>query len=162
MSNISNNPSNNAAILAIEDAIGKASVKICRKIGPGLDGDPLIQDSHDFYRKFFAREAAKMNHRILNNQSMPDVISYAGTLGWLHGFSCARRKAESIMKEQNKKYRHAYNDLSKENKKLNKLKSTDKGKLYRKLQWAKYCCLGLAAALVVAIVIIVIDSQMMG
>ena len=190
MSNIFSNPSNNAAIQAIEDAIGNASDEICPQVDlenfdPWAKGDPLTQSSHDFCGQLFDDEVAKMDHRILNNQDMPDVISYSGTRGWLYGYSCAQKKASLVISNKNteistknaeinrlnQELGNTQNNLTQKTKEANKLEvklesktdqynklnSTDKGKLYRKLQWAKYCCLGLVAALAVAIIIIIIN-----
>ena len=160
--------SNNDPYEAIESAIKSASDEICRKVDlkkfdPWAKGDPLTPSSHDFCGQFFDGRIKKMNHRILKNQNMPDVISYSGTRGWLYGYSCAQEKAKPVIKKLqetqcnlNKKTEEADKlEVKLENKtdQFNKLKSTDKGKLYRKLQWAKCCCLCLVVALALVIIL---------
>lgn len=184
MTNISNDPSNDAAIQAIEDAIHIAAQNVCHDPKVNLENfDPLTQSSHNLCGESFDDEIKGMNFEIFEYQDIPYWISYAGTRGWLNGYSCARDEANPVISNQagnitrlNRELSDTQNNLTQKTKEANKLevklesktaqlnnlRSTEKGELYRKLQWAKYCCWGLVAALAVAIVIIIIDSQMMG
>ena len=167
MSNISNNPSNNAAIQAIEDAIRIAARKVChdpkgnlKGFDPWEEGDLLTQSSQDFCNRFFSAEIAAKKRQIPKGQQTPNLVSYAGTRGWLHGYSCAQDKAKPVIEKLqetqcnlNKKTEEA-NKLKNE---LEKLESTDKGKLHRRLKFATFCCGVLFIVAAVAIAIIAIN-----
>ena len=141
MSNIFKNPFDNADFQAFEEAIGNASHEVCRKVDlqkfdPRAKGDPLTPSSHDFCGQFFTTEIEKIDYQIFRNQQAPDLVSFAGTRGWLHGYACAQEKAkpviEKLQKTQcnlNKKTEEA-NNLKAE---LEELKSSDPEK--RANQW---------------------------
>ena len=175
MSNISNNPSNNAAIQAIEDAIRIAAQKVCRdpkvdleNFDPWAKGDPLTQSSHDFCGQLFDGEIAKMNLRILKNQDMPDVISYSGTRGWLYGYSCAQDEANPVISNQanditmlNQELSDTQNNLTQKTEEARKLKNKlEKLESSNPVKRANRWRIGLIVVAVAAIILILSDWPM--
>ena len=126
MSNIFNDPSNDAAIQAIGDAIESAAGKICQEIDP-KEFNPraetyiLRESPHDFCNRFFHDEIEGMNFEIIEYQDVPDLISYAGTRGWLYGYICAEDQVSQTTPNQNDKKSNQYD----ENKKSSSEQSND-------------------------------------
>ena len=79
---------------AIESAIKSASDGICPQVD--LDPkmfDPLAQRSFTSCYPLFGSEIAAESHKISNDQYVIDQIKHTATWGWLHGYSCAQKKA---------------------------------------------------------------------
>ena len=153
--------SNNDPYEAIENAIKRASQKVCKKVDlkkfePFAETYIFNKSSHDFCNRFFSTEIAAKKHQIPKGQQEPDLVSYAGTRGWLHGYSCAQDKAKPVIEKLqetqcnlNKKTEEA-NGLK---AKLEELKSRDPEKQAN--QWR----LGLFIVAAIAIAHIISEWQ---
>ena len=85
---------NDDAYEAIESAIKSASGGICPQVD--LDPkmfDPLTQGSFNSWYPLFDSAISAERHRISEDQDEIDQITYSATCGWLHGYSCAQKKA---------------------------------------------------------------------
>ena len=145
--------SNNDPYEAIESAIKSASQKVCEKVDlkkfePFAETYTFNESSHDFCNRFFSAEIAAKRRQIPKGQQTPNLVSYAGTRGWLHGYSCAQDKAKPVIEKLqetqcnlNKKTEEA-NGLKAE---LQELKSRDPEKLAKRRLW------GLLIVAVIAI-----------
>ena len=121
MSNIFKNPSNSAAIQAIEDAIRIASQKVCRdpkvdleNFDPWAKGGLLTDSSYLICHQRFEKEIKRAESRVGQNWHVLDLIARASTYSWLHGYFCAQQKALLAISAKNK-------EISSKNAKIEKL-----------------------------------------
>ncbi len=109
MSNIFKNPSNNAAIQAIEGAIDIAAQKVCRdpkvdleNFDPWAKGGLLTDSSYLICHQRFEKEIKRAESRVEQNWHVLDLIARASTYSWLHGYFCAQQKALLAISAKNK------------------------------------------------------------
>ena len=135
---------NDDAYDAIDDAINRASQKVCRDPKVDLENfDPWAEDSHNFCLKCFGDES----QGISEDQDEIHLISYSGTRGWLNGYSCAQRKADKILQDTKNKLN---GEISKLKEKLEELKSRDPEKLAKRRLWGFLIVAAIAIAHIIS------------
>ena len=162
MSNISRNPFDNANFQAVEKAIDIAAHAVCQQINP-VNFDPwatgnfFAESSHYLCGQFFNAEIEKIDYKIFQNQQPPDFVSFAGTRGWLYGYSCAQDKAKPVIEGLEGKLKVTQDNLdikteeaNKLNAELEELKSRDPEKLAKRRLWGFLIVAAIAIAHIIS------------
>lgn len=125
MSNIFKNPSNKAAIQAIEEAIDIASQKVCRdpkvdleNFDPWAKGGLLTDSSYLICHQRFEKEIKRAESSVGQNWHVLDLIARASTYSWLHGYACAREEALLTISAKNKEISTKKAEISDKDKEI--------------------------------------------